>query len=532
MLIMDINSKAGYDFVKINSGGLGSILYLIMTAVSYCEKNKLSFYFTTEGYNIPRLNGSIDDNPNLPNKNWHSYFTSFSIVDSSLCAEIYEDNIQNNNTINDIEHCFHILNDKVCLFHPEVYSEIVELVKKTPFNNKTDIVLHIRQTDKITECGHFVPIKTIIEECENVLSEYSHSSEKTRIYICTDNQKVCLEIRDYFKIKNIEVVWDQDELDIPLHELRVNNKLPKTLAQQETMNAFKNLFIMRDSKHLIGARMSYFYRVAEILRYPRKCLNIQDFILFGGIAPYSVERYLVRPYLEKTIPDFINENMYDTFFLKKYNKILKEEKIVCIPDFISYNVLQNIKSEIENYQWWSYAILPNDNVYQVKYVKDIQYENKIECKMNLQRKNFCYRFKRTLGDHYAKCYCVACKLTDTICSFPVMELLSKIIGCRHLTPGECFLSNYGKNDFLSLHRDIKKGDISVTFSLTYDWNPTYGGILHFCDDNNDIFKSIVPKLGLVTIFMLDKENGLSHFVSSVNVDANRYTLTAWYNIQN
>lgn len=287
---------------------------------------------------------------------------------------------------------------------------------------------------------------------------------------------------------------------------------------------------MRDSIHLIGARMSYFYRVAEILRYPRKCLNIQD-ITSRGIAPYSVEPYVVRPYLKKTIPDFINENMYDTFFLKKYNKILKEEKIVCIPDFISYHLLQNIKSEIENYQWWSYAILPNDNVHKVKYIKDIQYENKIECKMNLQRKKFCYRFKRTLGDHYATCFCITCKLTHTICSFPVMDLLSKIVGCRHLTPGECFLSNYGKNDFLSLHHDIKKGDVSVTFSLTYDWHPTYGGILHFCDDNNDIYKSIVPKLGLVTIFMLDKENGLNHFVSSVNVDANRYTLTAWYNIQ-
>ena len=93
----------GYDFVKINSGGLGAMLYSVMGFVSYCEKNNLLFAFTKEGYDIPRLNGSIDDNPDLPNKNWHSYFTSFSIVDSSSCIEMYdESNIQSNiNDIND-----------------------------------------------------------------------------------------------------------------------------------------------------------------------------------------------------------------------------------------------------------------------------------------------------------------------------------------------------------------------------------------------------------------------------------------------
>ena len=126
--------------------------------------------------------------------------------------------------------------------------------------------------------------------------------------------------------------------------------------------------------------------------------------------------------------------------------------------------------------------------------------------------------------------CVSCRLTDTITSFPVIDYLCKIIDCKNLVPGEIFLSNYGKDDFLSVHSDLKKGDISVTFSLTYDWYPAYGGILHFCDDYQNIYKSIVPNLGSLNIFKLDKENGLKHFVSSVNVNKNRYTLTAWYSI--
>jgi Rps23 Pro-64 3,4-dihydroxylase Tpa1-like proline 4-hydroxylase len=111
-----------------------------------------------------------------------------------------------------------------------------------------------------------------------------------------------------------------------------------------------------------------------------------------------------------------------------------------------------------------------------------------------------------------------------------MDLIAKIVGCKHLIPQEIFLSNYGKDDFLSIHHDLNKGDIAVTFSFSYDWHPTYGGILHFCDDNNNIYKSIVPVLGSVNIFKVDKEKGITHFVSQVNVNKNRYSLVAWYTL--
>ena len=101
-----------------------------------------------------------------------------------------------------------------------------------------------------------------------------------------------------------------------------------------------------------------------------------------------------------------------------------------------------------------------------------------------------------------------------------------------MIPGEVFLSNYKKNDFLSLHHDINKGDIAVTISLSYDWDPVYGGILHFCDDEKNIYKSVVPKLGNINIFKLDPNKGIDHFVSPVNVDKNRYTLVAWYYLVN
>ena len=527
----------GYDFTQRNSGGLGAIIHDVMLANQYCEQNGLIFAFIREGYEIPRLNGSIDDIPEKENKYWHSYFTSFpKILDKKVCIGIWPNYLPNTNVTKwDIQSFSHILKNKICTFQPEVYNDIVKLVNDTPFNEKTDIVLHIRRTqEKCIENAEFLPIQTYIDECENALNELSENicNEKHRIYICTDNQDVCFEIKNYFYLKNIEVVWDEREPNIPIQEIRWLGKLSKSIAQKETMNAFKNIFIMKSAKYLIGCRMSYFFRIAELLGYPNKCINLQDNDLFG-IAPYSSIEYHIRPFKKNAFLNFINENMNNSEIIKKYSYEYRKTGIVTIPDFISFDLLSNIKNDIENYPWWSYAILPYEHEWNVKYKEEINFENKQECLNNLENKNFCYRFKRCLGNHYDTCYCISCKLNDTVSSFHVTDYLSKIVGCKYLIPKEIFLSNYSKDDFLSIHHDIQKGDISVTFSLTYDWYPAYGGILHFCDnEKKNIFKSILPCLGSVNIFKLDPENGLNHFVSCVNVNKNRYTLTAWYDVRN
>jgi hypothetical protein len=522
----------GYNFTKQNSCGLGAILHDVMNANIYAEQNNLIFCFTKEGYEIPRLNGSIIDNNDLYDKVWHSYFTSFQIIESDKCVKIWPDFLPNTQLIKcGIEEYSNILKNKICLFDSTIENQINELVKKTPFSCETDIVLHIRMTDKSSE-NVFLPIEKYIDECEHILLELKN--EKNRIYICTDNKKICIEIKNYFDKKNIEVVWDDKESDDQLQYLRWTNKLEKSIAQKETMNAFKNLFIMKHAKYLIGGRMSYFFRIGELLQYPKKAINIQDNDKFG-IAPYSSINYMIRPYKKKTFSNFINSDINNNDLLKKYNDEYIKTNIISIPNFISENVLNQIIIELNNYQWWRYAIIPNNNIWESKNyaLNDPFLENCFkECNEHLENKYFCYRFKRDFGNHYNTCYCVACKLYDTISSFPTTDLLCKIVGCRNLIPGEMFISNYGKGDFLNVHHDIKKGDISVTFSLNDNWDCTYGGILHFCDKERNIYKSISKTQGAINIFKINIENGIDHFVSQVVVNKNRYTLTAWYNIIN
>ena len=228
------------------------------------------------------------------------------------------------------------------------------------------------------------------------------------------------------------------------------------------------------------------------------------------------------------ISNFVNPEMITPDNITKYNNIYKDEKIVTIPNFISCDVLNSIKPEIENYKWWTYATIQTNNKWTVQYSKEITEETIAGCEQAYVKKLFSYRFQRCLGKHYDTCFCVSCRLNATVKNSGFTDTLSKIVGCINLKPKEVFLSNYGKNDFLSLHHYINKGDIAVTISFTYDWDPNYGGILHFCDDEKNIYKSVVPKLGNMNIFKLYPDHGIDHFVSRVNVDRNRYTLVAWY----
>jgi Rps23 Pro-64 3,4-dihydroxylase Tpa1-like proline 4-hydroxylase len=222
---------------------------------------------------------------------------------------------------------------------------------------------------------------------------------------------------------------------------------------------------------------------------------------------------------------FVNPSVFETTSLLEYYYMYQETNNITIPNFIHPNVLKDMKEKLENYEHWIYSILPNNHIWTVQNDPNINEKQIHECLYHLENKHFSYRFRRTY-DHHRTCTCISCQLNATIENIEVTDILCKIIGVNQLRKGESFLSLYSKDDFLSVHHDIKKGDIAVTFSFTYDWHPTYGGILHFCDENQ-ITKSVVPQLGSVHLFKVP-EKGVDHFVSCVNVPKNRYTYTAWY----
>jgi len=230
------------------------------------------------------------------------------------------------------------------------------------------------------------------------------------------------------------------------------------------------------------------------------------------------------------IPNFVSKEID----FEKYSKIYHENnKIVSIPKFVSPVVLESLRNEIETFVFSTYSITPNNNNWEMK-TYEMNDENLNErfqeCDYYRLCKNFTYRFKRTVGNHHFSCSCIHCRLQYTLSNYSFTDALCKVVGCKKLSQGEFFLSCYSKNDFLTTHHDSGKGDIAVTINFTYDWDPNYGGVLHFCDEENNIYKSITPNLGSLNIFHVKEEPHTHHFVSQVVVDKNRITLSTWYTI--
>ena len=139
--------------------------------------------------------------------------------------------------------------------------------------------------------------------------------------------------------------------------------------------------------------------------------------------------------------------------------------------------------------------MPNENTWKPLYlnINDPSLKNHFNnCEKCLDNKLFSYRFKRIIGKHYNTCNCITCYLNNTLSSQPFIETLEKISGLKALVTNEINISYYSKDDFINIHADQNKGDFAITLS----------------------FKIIDDKS--------------KHFVSKVNVDKNRYVISAWY----
>jgi hypothetical protein len=523
-------SLLGYDFQRCNNGGLGAIIHSVLLAYTYAKHNNLQFCFIKEGYTIPRLNGCTDDGGDSPDHNWHTFFERFSIYPQNECYRSWPLQLSQRQPKQSMNQYSNNLK-YMCKFKSTISDMILQLVEKTPFNKDTDIVIHIRRTDKTFDLSKTlnnsflkhniesdpIILDTYVFMCKIYLKQYNLK----RVYICTDDQSICTYIQDRL-VGTAIVIWDTTESKKPLQAMRIINRLPRKIAQEETLNAFKNLFIMRDAKVLIGGRMSYFFRIAELLRYPLLTINLKDNKVFG-CAPY-VEQ-------QQYYSNFIN---FDVNF-QQFKDMYFKNKIVSIPNFISKSLLEEIKPLVHEYKWFTYTIMPNGNDWTLGPILNIPSDSPdlhthfSECTRHKTNNQFTYRFQRQYGPHVPTCSCVSCKLYKTISHSTTLRILEALTGEKNLLPGEMFLSKYTKGDFLTTHHDKDKGRIAVTYSLTYDWDPNYGGILHFVDSDNNVTHSISPTLGSMTIFQLEKHVHRDHFVSEITVNnRTRYMITAWY----
>src|SRR5581483_8254396 len=197
--------------------------------------------------------------------------------------------------------------------NPELQAEVEGLIQKTGFENG-DVVVHIRWTDKTRANAN---VLTLPESCEQDINWYwselrkyleGKSIRQERIFICTDTPDVFTRLPKDLIQSGLEFLWDNNEArpEIGYCPKAFANQVTLQEQRNELLSCLKNLQIMQRASFLIGARCSYFFRVGELLRFPRTAVNVKDSDTFGRpeYIPQSVP--LVRPCKLKCYPNFVN----------------------------------------------------------------------------------------------------------------------------------------------------------------------------------------------------------------------------------
>jgi len=110
----------------------------------------------------------------------------------------------------------------------------------------------------------------------------------------------------------------------------------------------------------------------------------------------------------------------------------------------------------------------------------------------------------------------------------VLETLMQITGSTHLKFADCQATRYRTGDFLTPHDDTLEGMhrcFAYVLSLTPDWLPRWGGLLHFVDRDGGVDETITPRFNALSLFAI----GQSHYVSQVATYAPtpRISVTGW-----
>ncbi|MBN8607065.1 MAG: 2OG-Fe(II) oxygenase [Caulobacterales bacterium] len=120
-------------------------------------------------------------------------------------------------------------------------------------------------------------------------------------------------------------------------------------------------------------------------------------------------------------------------------------------------------------------------------------------------------------------------LTHFLNSPPFIEFARTLIACPGLTKIDAQASNYQPGHFLTRHIDDglkKERRAAYTLGFSRNWQPDWGGLLMFIDENLDVARALTPRFNTLTVF----DGLLVHSVSPVSQFAPnpRLSVVGWF----
>jgi Rps23 Pro-64 3,4-dihydroxylase Tpa1-like proline 4-hydroxylase len=238
---------------------------------------------------------------------------------------------------------------------------------------------------------------------------------------------------------------------------------------------------------------------------------------------------------------YFNNELIDITSIKNIKSDYEKNKIIYLNNFldnVSAEKIYNFLNTMPEDWWYSFFniqsnLIPLNNPIQLRNLNENKETHKFYSQMALDtfsNKLFSYSMNRTTEQHYLTCKCELCNFNAFLRSQKFISKISELTGIELTKTNEIFASKYESGNFLSPHHDKNKGKIGITFYLTKNWAPQFGGILHILSENYmEITHSFMPKFNHAVIFDIPTQAGIPHFVSHIapNVKEKRIAITCW-----
>lgn len=221
----------------------------------------------------------------------------------------------------------------------------------------------------------------------------------------------------------------------------------------------------------------------------------------------------------------------------------KQDRIIRIDNFLEDSYADDLHrfytTEMPR-DWWYLSTKPNrfgqgGDLDVARIVDDPQTNSEIAYKLAVADEyfnagKFSYSFKRTIQDHIAECECKECQLRSFTNSPTCVNFIKEVTGIGIIGAGTLFSSLYEYGDFLSIHTDGPNGKVGFVYNLCKDWKADWGGLLNtLSKDSKKVMNTYIPGYNTLTMFDIESDEGLPHFVSHVvHKKAQRFSFTGWF----
>lgn len=128
----------------------------------------------------------------------------------------------------------------------------------------------------------------------------------------------------------------------------------------------------------------------------------------------------------------------------------------------------------------------------------------------------------------SKVHAVISEIYQSLNSKPLLSFFRAITGCPDIGFVDCQITCFEQGHFLTNHDDAVAGKNRVAayvLNLTHDWQPDWGGALHFYNDKGHTEQAFMPRFNALNLFSV----GQPHAVGYVTPFAGkkRYAITGW-----